>query len=125
MCPLPDDVIENIASFLTLYDQAKVLPESLKKLENKMKIIRRAVFNWRFDYLEWGWRKYGKNDLKRFIPIIFRNQLVETIKKNNQHALNRLAISGAEFAEIVDQLDDIQCVVMLIQAHRIKKLQKA
>jgi len=121
MYSLPVDSIANIASFLPLREQVKTFPEfnnCLKKVEDKKKLIRRAVYNWRLDYIEGGWNRSSKADLKRFIPLIARKQLIEEMK-SHYNELYQVAIRSSSFGEIIDQLDTLQRCRMLNRSRDI------
>ena len=122
---LPVDSIANIASFLTLREQVKAFPEfndCLKQVEGKKKLIRRAVYNWRLDYIEGGWHKFSKPDLKRFVPLVARKQLLEDIKGNCYHALHHMALEGATFADIVDNTEGVDAFSLLLRSRYITKM---
>jgi len=101
---LPVDSIANIASFLTLREQVKAFPEfndCLKKAEDKKKIIRRVLRNWRMDFLKEVLNPVTFN-FKRYTPLAFRKQIVE------EHNLRRRALGHVlTFDEIVDTIGPI------------------
>ena len=125
MSSLSLDSIANIASFLPLCEQVEAFPEfnnCLKKAEDKKKVIRRAVYNWRLDYIEGGWNRSNKPDLKRFVPLAARKQLLEDVKGNCYHVLHRMTLEGATFVDIVDNLEGVQCFSMLVRSRYITKM---
>ena len=104
MSSLPIDTIANIASFLPLGEQVKAFPEfndCLKKAEDKKKVIRRVMRNWRLDFLEEILDPLTYN-FKRYTPLAFRKQLVE------EHNMKHRALGHIfTFDEMVESLGPI------------------
>jgi len=101
MSSLPIDSIANIASFLPLQEQVKTFPKfnnCIKKVENKKKLIRRALYNWRLDFLKEVLNPATYN-FKRYTPLAFRKQLVEEcmLLRNGRKAY-------LTFGEMVDSI---------------------
>jgi len=123
MRPLPADSIANIASFLPLCEQVELFPEfndCLKKVEEKKKIICRAVYSWFLDYSNGGWFRCSKKCLKKFTSLVTRKKLLEHIRGNRNNMFYEIATRCATFSEIVDQLDGIQPVWMLNEIIKIR-----
>ena len=103
MSSLSIDSIANIASFLPLKEQVKTFPEfndCIKKAEDKKKIIRRALFNWRLDFND-EYLNPATFNFKRYTPLAFRKQLVEEYL----YSINKFqAYNSLTFGQMVDSL---------------------
>lgn len=118
MSILSIDTIANIASFLPLGEQAKTFPEfnnCIKQVEDKKKLIRRTVYNWRLDYFASYWASLNKADFKRYTPLAIRGEIVERIKEDKYHGQQQAALNGASFCEIVDGMDFDGCIQFVMQ----------
>jgi len=118
MSVLSVDSIANIASFFPLLEQVKIFPEfnnCLKQVEDKKKLIRRVVYNWRLDYFDSYWASLSKADFKRYTPLAIRGEIVKRIKADEYHGQQQAALNGASFCEIVDGMNFDGCIQLAMQ----------